>query len=152
MAEPQIRNEREYVSVTVGEQLFGLPIARVQDVFVLQNLTRVPLAGDDIAGIVNLRGRIVTAIDVRMRLGLARAPQPASMAVGIDCAGESYGLVVDGVGEVLRLGEESAEPVPVNLDHRLKLVASGIHRLEQELLVVLDVDRLLDLNVVELAA
>jgi purine-binding chemotaxis protein CheW len=142
----------EYVTVTVGNQMFGLPIARVQDVFVLNQMTRVPLAPDDIAGIINLRGRIVTAIDMRHRLGLGKREQAALMAVGIDCEGESYGLVIDSVGEVLKLGADTAEPVPVNLDDRLKRVASGIHRLETELLVVLDVDRLLDLKPVEVAA
>ena len=65
----------EYVTVTIGDQLFGLPISRVQDVFVPDRLTRVPLAPPEIAGMLNLRGRIVTAIDMRRRLGLgARAP------------------------------------------------------------------------------
>ena len=76
--------------------MFGLPIARVQDVFVPSQMTHVPLAPDDIAGIINLRGRIVTAIDMRPRLGLpASASGHAPMAVGIDCDGESYGLVID---------------------------------------------------------
>jgi purine-binding chemotaxis protein CheW len=152
MTEAAAHNEWEYVTVTVDGQLFGLPIARVQDVFLLSQMTRVPLAPDDIAGIVNLRGRIVTAIDMRSRLGLGKREQAAPMAVGIDCDGESYGLVIDSVGEVLKLGADTAEPVPVNLDDRLKRVASGIHRLETELLVVLDVDRLLDLKPVEMAA
>jgi purine-binding chemotaxis protein CheW len=152
MIEAPATRELEYVTVTVGGQLFGLPIARVQDVFVLSHMTRVPLAADDIAGIVNLRGRIVTAIDMRHRLGLDRHEQASPMAVGIDCEGESYGLVIDSVGEVMKLGADTAEPVPVNLDDRLKRVASGIHRLETELLVVLDVDRLLDLKPAEMAA
>jgi purine-binding chemotaxis protein CheW len=152
MTDAAATRELEYVTVTVGGQLFGLPIARVQDVFVLSHMTRVPLAADDIAGIVNLRGRIVTAIDMRHRLGLGKHEQAAPMAVGIDCEGESYGLVIDSVGEVMKLGAETAEPVPVNLDDRLKRVASGIHRLETELLVVLDVDRLLDLKPAEMAA
>ena len=143
----------EYVTVTIGTQLFGLAIARVQDVFVLSQMTRVPLAPDDIAGVINLRGRIVTAIDLRRRLGLsAGVANQVRMAVGIDCEGESYGLVIDAVGEVLKLGADTAEPVPVNLDDRLKRVASGVHRLETGLLVVLDVDRLLDLKSSELAA
>jgi len=112
----------------------------------------VPLAPDDIAGIINLRGRIVTAIDTRHRLGLGKREQAASMAVGIDSEGESYGLIIDSAGEVLKLGADTAEPVPVNLDDRLKRVASGIHRLENELLVILDVDRLLDFKPLELAA
>jgi purine-binding chemotaxis protein CheW len=152
MIDAPATRELEYVTVTVGGQLFGLPIARVQDVFVLSHMTRVPLAADDIAGIVNLRGRIVTAIDMRHRLGLDRHEQASPMAVGIDCEGESYGLVIDSVGEVMKLGADTAEPVPVNLDDRLKRVASGIHRLETELLVVLDVDRLLDLKPAEMAA
>ena len=78
----------EYVTVTVGGQLFGLPIARVQDVFVPSKLTRVPLAPDDIAGIINLRGRIVTAIDMRHRLGLDKTGQQEPLAVGVGCEGE----------------------------------------------------------------
>jgi purine-binding chemotaxis protein CheW len=142
----------EYVTVTIGKQLFGLPIGRVQDVFVLSQMTRVPLASDDIAGVINLRGRIVTAIDLRRRLGVSGEPGRAQMAVGIESEAESYGLVIDAVGEVLKLGAETAESVPVNLDDRLKRVASGVHRLDGGLLVVLDVDRVLDLKLTEMAA
>ncbi len=74
------------------------------------------------------------------------------MAVGIESDGESYGLVIDGVGEVLKLGVETGEPVPVNLDERLKRVAAGVHRLKDGLLVVLDIDRVLDLKSTEMAA
>jgi purine-binding chemotaxis protein CheW len=151
-SQPHQAATAEYVTVSIGTQLFGLPIARVQDVFVPSQMTRVPLAPDDIAGVINLRGRIVTAVDLRRRLGVAGDTGRASMAVGIESDGESYGLVIDAVGEVLKLGTETAEPVPVNLDERLKRVASGVHRLDGRLLVVLDVDRLLDLKPSELAA
>ncbi len=106
----------EYVTVSIGDQLFGLPISRVQDVFVLSQVTRVPLAEEDIAGVINLRGRIVTAIDLRRRLGVSGDVGRAKIAVGIEGDGESYGLVIDAVGEVLKLGADTAEPVPVNLD------------------------------------
>jgi purine-binding chemotaxis protein CheW len=152
MPDSQQTAATEYVTVTIGTQLFGLAIARVQDVFVLSQMTRVPLAPEDIAGVINLRGRIVTAIDLRRRLGVSGDAGRAQMAVGIDCDGESYGLVIDAIGEVLKLGPDTAEPVPVNLDERLKRVASGVHRLDAGLLVVLDVDRLLDLRSSELAA
>ncbi|MGE3992960.1 chemotaxis protein CheW [Pseudorhodoplanes sp.] len=142
----------EYVTVILGKQAFGLAIARVRDVFVLSAVTRVPLAADDVAGVINLRGRIVTAIDLRKRLGVEGGASRGQMAVGIECEGESYGLVIDGVGEVVRLGADTAEPVPVNLDERLKRVASGVHRMEDGLLVVLDVDRVLDLKFNEMAA
>lgn len=142
----------EYVTVTIGDQWFGLPISRVQDVFVLSQVTRVPLAEDDIAGVINLRGRIVTAIDLRRRLGVSGDVGRAKIAVGIEGDGESYGLVIDAVGEVLKLGADTAEPVPVNLDERLKRVSSGVHRLDDRLMVALDVDAVLDLKCTEVAA
>jgi purine-binding chemotaxis protein CheW len=138
----------EYVTATVGGQLFGLPISRVQDVFVLERLTRVPLAGPEVAGLLNLRGRIVTVIDLRRRLDLgAHEGGGLAMAVGVEHKGESYGLLIDEIGEVLKLPAVSREDNPVNLDQRLAHVSTGVHRLEGRLLVVLDVDRILDVGV-----
>jgi purine-binding chemotaxis protein CheW len=135
----------EYVTVMIGGQLFGLPISQVQDVFMPDRLARVPLASAEIAGVLNLRGRIVTAIDMHCRLGLGKREtgRPA-MAVGIEFHGESYGLLIDSVGEVLNLAESTREPVPVNLEPHLARVSSGVHRLEKQLLVVLDVDRVFE--------
>jgi purine-binding chemotaxis protein CheW len=137
----------EYVTALIGGQLFGLPISRVQDVFMPARLTRVPLSSSEIAGVLNLRGRIVTVIDMRARLGLPKADdgKPA-MAVGVDLRGESYGLLIDHIGEVLRLSEENCEENPVNLDPRMAKFAGGVHRLEGQLMVVLDVDRVLELQ------
>jgi purine-binding chemotaxis protein CheW len=124
------RNLKEYVTATIGGQLFGLPILRVQDVFMPERLTRVPLAPPEIAGVLNLRGRIVTLIDMRCRFGLDRREDDVpSMAIGVESRGESYGLLIDGVGEVLKLDEETREPNPINLDPRLARVSVGIHRL-----------------------
>ena len=143
----------EYVTVMIGGQLFGLPIARVQDVFMPDRLTRVPLAPPEIAGVLNLRGRIVTTIDMRRRLGLpSRDDNKPSMAVGIELRGESYGLLIDTVGEVMKLGETTREPNPVNLDPRLARVSGGVHRLDGELMVILDVDYVLDGSAETLAA
>ena len=143
----------EYVTTMIGEQLFGLPIARVQDVFMPERLTRVPLASSDVAGVLNLRGRIVTVVDLRVRLGLPRrdAGRPP-MAVGVDSRGESYGLLIDQIGEVLRLSNESREDNPVNLDPAMARLASGVHRLDGQLMVVLDVDRVLEIMPATMAA
>lgn len=135
----------EYVTVIIGEQLFGLPISKVQDVFSPDRLTRVPLAPREVAGVLNLRGRIVTAIDMRIRLGLppletGRVP----MAVGIDHEGEAYGLMIDQVGEVMKLQASGREPNPANLDPRWAAISDGVHRLDGQLLVVLDVEVTLD--------
>ena len=145
--EPANDQFTEYVTVTIGDQLFGLPISRVQDVFIPDRLTKVPLAPPEVAGVLNLRGRIVTAIDMRSRLDLDKRTggQPV-MAIGIDQRGESYGLLVDAVGEVLKFPNSACEAKPVNLDARWARVASGVIRLEGQLLVVLDVDRVLDMR------
>jgi purine-binding chemotaxis protein CheW len=136
----------EYVTATVGGQLFGLPISRVQDVFAPDRLTRVPLAPPEIAGMLNLRGRIVTAIDLRLRFGLDALPGDAPrMAIGVEWKGDSYGLLIDVIGEVLKLQTSDREDNPVNLDPGLARVSAGVHRLEGKLLVVLDVDRVLDI-------
>jgi purine-binding chemotaxis protein CheW len=146
-------NVTEYVTALIGEQLFGLPISRVQDVFVPDRLTRVPLAPPEIAGVLNLRGRIVTAIDMRARLGLPRRQDAGRpMAIGIELNGESYGLLIDTIGEVLKLADDTRQPNPVNLDAHLARVSAGVHQLEGQLLVVLDVDRVLDKTAEAMAA
>ena len=143
----------EYVTAMIGGQLFGLPIVRVQDVFVPERLTRVPLAPPEIAGVLNLRGRIVTLIDLRRRFGLGeRAAGDAVMAIGVESRGESYGLLIDSVGEVLKLDEAAREPNPINLDRRLARVSAGIHRLDGQLLIVVDIERALDIAASAMAA
>jgi purine-binding chemotaxis protein CheW len=149
----QTQAEIEFVTVLTADQLFGLPISRVHDVFMVDRLTRVPLAPPEIAGILNLRGRVVTMIDMRRRLDLpAREEGGGNMAVGIEHRGESYGLLIDSVGEVLKIPAASREPNPVNLDPRWLLVADGVVQLDGRLMVVLDVDRVLELKNLELAA
>ena len=143
----------EYVTAMVSEQLFGLPIQRVQDVFKPERVTRVPLAPPEIAGVLNLRGRIVTLIDLRRRLGFdERESEAERMAIGVDVRGESYGLLIDSIGEVLKLGVATREPNPLNLEPALARVSAGIHRLDGELLVVLDIDRVLEVGVGAIAA
>ncbi|TLP48148.1 MULTISPECIES: chemotaxis protein CheW [Cohaesibacter] len=134
----------QYVTIYISEQLFGLPISRVHDVFVPESVTRVPLSQTEIAGVLNLRGRIVTAIDMRRRLGIRPLEKQSSMmAIGIEFKEESYGLIIDSVGEVLDLSENSREAVPSNLDQRWASIAAGVHRLENDLMVILDVDKVL---------
>jgi len=147
MTSSNLKPASEYVTATVGGQCFGLPILRVQDVFVPERLTRVPLAPPEIAGVLNLRGRIVTMLDMRLRLSLGEAPaQQRRMAIGIEAHGESYGLLVDAVGEVLKLDDSAFEANPVNLDGALAAICSGVYRLSGSLLLVLDLDKVLDID------
>jgi purine-binding chemotaxis protein CheW len=137
----------EFVSVTVAGQLFGIPVLQVQDVLGPQRITRIPLAPPEVAGSLNLRGRIVTAIDLRIRLRLPRLPEgQRGMSVVVDYGGELYSVMVDAVGEVLSLRAENAERNPATLDPIWRDVSGGIYRLDKSLLIVLDVARVLDFS------
>ena len=139
-----VTDSEEFVTVIVGETMFGLAIDRVHDVFVPSGITPVPLSPPEIVGLLNLRGRVVTALCLRRRLGLpGRAPGAKEMAIGLERSGETFALVVDGVGEVLKLSAQTYEPVPINLDARWRDLSLGVHRLDGRLLVILDVDALL---------
>jgi purine-binding chemotaxis protein CheW len=143
----------DFVTFTAADQMFGLPIERVQDVFKPSRITRVPLAGGEISGVLNLRGRIVTVIDLRSRLALApRTDGQVAMAIGIEWRGESFGLLVDAVGEVLKLADAEREPNPINLERNLGRISAGVFRLDGQLLVILDIDRVLDFSTEAAAA
>jgi purine-binding chemotaxis protein CheW len=143
----------EFVTVTVGEQMFGLPIDRVHDVFIASSVTTVPLAPREIIGLLNLRGRVVTAMCLRRRLGLPdRQEAGQEMAVGLERQGESYGLLVDAVGEVMKLSADTHEPSPVHMDQAWVKLSRGVHRLEDKLLIILDVDAVLAFDVYARAA
>ncbi len=138
----------EYVTFNIGGQTFGTSVLEVHDVFRPTGITSVPMARPDIAGVLNLRGRIVTAIDARARLGLPPNDVKKSdkMAIGVDLRGESFGLIIDSVGEVVRLDENELEQNPVNLDPTWASVSKGVHRLGDKLLVVMDIGRMLAVN------
>lgn len=137
----------EFVTLTVAGQLCGIPVLTVRDILGPQTVTRVPLAPPEVAGSLNLRGRIVTAIDLRRRLGLAAAADVArAMSVVVEVGGEFYSLLVDQVGEVLSLDGDGREPNPPTLDSRWRSVSLGVHRLQGQLMIVLDVARVLDLG------
>lgn len=136
---------QDYVTMFIEGQLFGIPVLTVQDVLAPQKITRIPLAPPEVAGSLNLRGRIVTAIDVRKRLRLkAREDNGKTMSVVVDHGGELYSLMVDQVGEVLSLPAAAFERNPPTLDPLWRDFSAGIYRLDGKLLVVLDVSRLLD--------
>ncbi len=147
-----VEGSRDYVTMTIADQLFGIPVLAVQDVLGPQRITRIPLSPPEVAGALNLRGRIVTAIDVRRRLGLpARAADNPGMSVVVDHKGELYSLIVDAVGEVMSLPSDSYERNPSTLDPRWREVSGGIYRLKGKLLVVLGVANLLEMRRAEAA-
>lgn len=143
------QTSQEFVTVRIAGQLCGAPVKEIREVFAPQAVTSVPLARSEIAGLLNLRGRIVTVIDARIRLGLpAREADAPCMSLGLERGAELFGVLVDEVGEVLNLGQDTFEPVPAHLDARWRSLLSGVHRLETELLAILDMDRLITADMV----
>ena len=146
-----VADTEDFVTFTIADQLFGIPVLKVQDVLSSHNITRIPLAPPEIAGSLNLRGRIVTAMDVRLRLSLPPREGGTSMSIVAEHEGELYSLMVDSVGEVLALKGSDWERNPPTLDAKFREYSLGIYRLDGELLVVLDVNRLLDYGRVQAA-
>ncbi len=136
---------REYLTLTIADQMFGIPVLQVQDVMGEQKMTRVPLAPREIAGSLNLRGRIVTAINMRRRMGLEDlAADQKYMNIVVDYKADLYSLMVDNVGEVVPLSDNDFESNPPTLDPLWRTLSLGIYRLDQKLLIILDVTKLFE--------
>ncbi|MQX36417.1 chemotaxis protein CheW [Roseospira navarrensis] len=139
-----VSEDQVFVTIYVHGQLFGIPVERVQDILIPEKVARIPLAPTEIAGAINLRGRIVTVIEVRKRLGLPKPKdQKKVMCVTVEQGNELYSLMVDSVGNVHSLSMDAIEPNPSTLDSRWRSVSQGVVRLDGELMVVMDVDAFL---------
>lgn len=142
-----------FVSIKVGAETFGVPVLSVQDVIAAVRIDIVPLAPPEIAGSLNLRGRIVTAIDIRKRMGMPpREAGAPHMSVIVERTGELYALQVDDVGDVLWLAVSDQEPAPITLSPEWRAVCDGLYQLDGELMLVLNVERFLTLSPIPLAA
>jgi purine-binding chemotaxis protein CheW len=136
---------KNLVTFKINNQSFGIPILQVQDIVEPRMITLVPLAPSAIAGVMNLRGRIVTVINLRRCLGLQdRAETGRKMSITVEYNGDLYTLLVDEIGDVCDLPRRDFENAPATLSDGLRQICTGIFRLPGDLLVVLDVERVLD--------
>ncbi len=150
--EAVVGNTKEFVTVELAGQRLGIPVLAVHDVLKAQNITRIPKAPASVRGVLNLRGRIVTAVDLRIHLGFDEREEGAdTMSIVVEHNGDPFSLLVDSVGEVLALRDAQLEKTPATLESRLRSVSTGIYRLEEGLLVVLDVTRLLEFKLEDAA-
>lgn len=135
----------DFLTINVANQMFGIPVLQVQDVLREQPVTKIPLASPEVAGSLNLRGRIVTAIDVRRCLSMPdRDKGQNSMSVVVEHNEELFSLIIDNVGEVLSLQKTDFEKNPGTLDPAWKDISTGIFQLEKNLLIIMDVSKLLE--------
>ncbi len=138
----------DFVTFTIGAQMFGIPVLRVQDILTPDQIAPVPLAPKEVVGSINLRGRIVTVVDVRTRLGMPprETNGGGNMGVTVEQDNDLYTLLVDKIGDVIGLSKELYEKNPGTLDPKWREFSNGVFRLEDSLMVVLDIDSLLDLG------
>jgi purine-binding chemotaxis protein CheW len=130
----------------VGDLLLGLPVSAVEEVVDVDQVTPVPLAPPAVCGLINLRGKIVAAVDVRVSLGLPARPEgPSRVHVVLAVDGEPASLVVDEVGDVVLLADDDREDVPETVAPALRRLVTGAFQQESSLLLVLDPDLVLAL-------
>lgn len=127
----------------LGDLLFGVDVRDVQEVLRHADITPVPDAHEAIAGLINLRGQIATTLDLRVRLGLDPFEvEGGPMHVVVASAGEAISLLVDRIGEVLEVDPEAFERPPVTIDPEVATMIMGVYKLDDELLLVVDVARM----------
>ncbi|MBJ7250341.1 MAG: chemotaxis protein CheW [Acetobacteraceae bacterium] len=141
------REDEVSLTLTVAGQTCCIPVLLVRDVLSPQAITPIPLAPAEVVGGFNLRGRIVTAIDLRRRLGLPPADNAdKAMSVVVEQAGELYSLIVDQVDGVLPLPSAGVCPNPSTLDPPWRDVSLSVYHEEDRLIIMLDVERLLNIG------
>jgi purine-binding chemotaxis protein CheW len=132
----------QYSTFFVGDLFFGVEVVKVQEVLRYQEMTKVPLAPDVVQGLINLRGQIVTALDMRHRLALpARPADSTPMNLVLRSDEGAVSLLVDEIGDVLEVDAESYERVPETLPAEQKQLIAGVCKLDERLLLVLDTER-----------
>ncbi|MGA3049655.1 MAG: chemotaxis protein CheW [Terracidiphilus sp.] len=141
------RSSNQLSTFFVADLFFGVDVLQVQEVLKLQPMTPVPQAPEVIEGLINLRGQIVTAIDMRRRLKLPSRPAELSaMNIVVTASDGAVSLLVDEIGDVIHVDASSFEFPPANLNPVAKQIVRGVHKLKDQLLLVLDTERTVDLS------
>jgi purine-binding chemotaxis protein CheW len=141
-------DERQFCTFYVAGHYFGLDVLKVQEIIRYQEMTRVPLAPPVVRGLINLRGQIVTSIDLRRRLELPDRPAdqlPLNVVVHIDDGAVS--LLVDEISDVLEVSEKLFEPPPETLQGTVRELIRGAYKLQDRLLLILDPERTVNVTV-----
>jgi len=139
----------QYCTFFLGEFLFGLEVGQVREVLRAQRITRVPLAPAMFSGLINLRGQIITAVDLRQRLQLNTARSVSgSVNVIVQVNKGTVSFLVDGMSEVVDVERRALEPLPETLRGVARQLVKGVHKLPKQLLLILFPERVLDLQIV----
>jgi len=144
----RVQQSSELLTCRVGEQWLGLQVKQVREVVTPQPRTEMPLAPDAVMGLINLRGRVITQLDVRKVVGLpARESDNFRVAIVETLSGEDFGLVMDEVGEVIELDPDMYEQTPKTLDRVWQDVSDGVLKQDERVLVLVDVERFIAMTI-----
>lgn len=143
-----METDRHLVSYRVGTELFGVPIASVQEIVRVPVITSIPQAPDFVEGVINLRGKIITVVDMRKRLGrVVDGEAPVNSArnriLVVECEGRLVGIIVDEVTEVLRLPGDRIDAAPPMVAGISNQYITGVGKLDEDLLVLIDIEKIL---------
>lgn len=152
MSTNQDSDEGQYLTAYVSGHFLGIPIEQIRDIIGEQRLTRVPLSGSSIAGILNLRGRIVTVVNMHARLDEEKVTRPEeTMGIIIENHDELFSLMVDRVEDVVTISHNSIERPPPTLNSVWRGVCSGVYQVDGKIMVIIDVENILNLGQVDAA-
>ncbi len=139
----------QFVTMVIGHQLFGISVEYVVDVLSPQKINSIPLAREEVVGSLNLRGRIVTALDIRVLLGITdKVDLNNNMCVVIDYNNELFSLIVDKVGDVVHVPQAKLAKNPDNLNKLWHEISLGIFPMNDELVIILDIAKVITLLMV----
>jgi len=139
----------ELLTCLVGEQWIGIRVQNVREVVTKQLRTEMPLSPECVMGLINLRGKVITEIEVRTVVGLPTRPEgmPLHVAIVETGNGEDFGLIVDDVGEVVELDLDNFESTPRSLGAVWVQVSEGVMKQQSRVIVVVNVDRFISLTI-----
>ncbi len=136
--------EESYFTVVAGGEAFGLSVLQAQTIFRITSVTPIPLGPADIVGLVNLRGKIVTAVSLRRRLGIPMDDVQNALAICVEHKGENFALIVDEVGDVLTLDASMKVQIPAHFDPTRSRLMSGLYKVDNLLIPALNIGALFD--------
>ena len=144
--EPRAK-QRSIFTVKTADEFLGLPVECVHTIFRIERITAIPLAPAVVIGLVNLRGKVVTAVSLRRRIGRKDLnSHEGAIAIGIEHLGESFALLVDEVGDVVNVLESARIPPPPNLTAFRLSLTTAVYRMNQGFISVLELDAVLNFN------
>ncbi len=140
-------DDLQIVTFRVGNEDFSVPILKVQEIIRMSEITKVPRSPEFVEGVINLRGKVIPVIDLRKRFGLDTVERNNdTRTIVVDCGGKVVGLIVDSVSEVLRLSKNTVEAPPDIVGGVDSDYVSGVGKLDDRLVILLDIDKVLNIN------